>query len=595
MNGDVSVRRGDNGDFVAAALNAPLVVGDRVLTGPNSRAEVQFDSANMIRIAPDTEIRLSELADRHYQIQLARGVATFRVLRPSEADVEVSTPQVSIRPRNPGIYRLAVRDDGQSEVTVRSGEVEIFTPRGVETLHAGRTMQVRGTASDPEFQIVGAAGEDEWDRWNSGRDQHVQRAASPRYVNPDVYGTEDLDGYGSWVPDPTYGTVWSPRVSAGWAPYREGRWVWMDYYGWTWVSYDPWGWAPYHYGRWYQSPAYGWCWYPGGIGFGRHYWSPALVAFVGFGHGGVGFGFGNVGWVPLAPYERFHPWYGRGFSGGRGVNIVNNVNVYSSYRNARIRNGVTSVDGAGFARGASGHAFTGDIRQASVVRGQLPVTPSRESMRLSDRSVRPGIQARTTDNQRFFSSRQSTQGSARGTFQPRVSGPGSNQGSQRSPQQAQSQGGWRRFGEPTGTTSTPRNVDRGAYGVQGSRNSPSQSNGSWGRFGEPGARMAPNSNGVRQGYEGRQSAPAPQSNSPRYSGNTNQNRYTPPANVDRSGGYRGGSSPQPVRISPPMVRERSAAPPARSESRPSNSGGGGSRSSNGGGHSDGSRGGSRGR
>ena len=55
MNGDVSVRRGDNGDLVAAALNAPLVVGDRVLTGPNSRAEVQFDSANMIRLAPETE------------------------------------------------------------------------------------------------------------------------------------------------------------------------------------------------------------------------------------------------------------------------------------------------------------------------------------------------------------------------------------------------------------------------------------------------------------------------------------------------------------------------------------------------------------
>ena len=268
MNGDVSVRRGDNGDFVAAALNAPLVVGDRVLTGPNSRAEVQFDWANMIRIAPDTEIRLSELADRHYQIQLARGVATFRVLRASEADIEVSTPQVSIRPRNQGIYRLAVREDGQSEVTVRSGEVEIFTPRGVETLHAGRTMQVRGTASDPEFQIVAAAGEDEWDRWNSNRDQSLQRATSPRYVNRDVYGTEDLDQYGQWVPDPTYGTVWAPRVAAGWAPYREGRWVWIDYYGWTWVSYDPWGWAPYHYGRWYQSPAYGWCWYPGGIGFG---------------------------------------------------------------------------------------------------------------------------------------------------------------------------------------------------------------------------------------------------------------------------------------------------------------------------------------
>src|SRR5947208_148371 len=48
INGDVSVKRGDSGDIVSAAINAPLVVQDRVLTGPASRAEVQFDYANAI-------------------------------------------------------------------------------------------------------------------------------------------------------------------------------------------------------------------------------------------------------------------------------------------------------------------------------------------------------------------------------------------------------------------------------------------------------------------------------------------------------------------------------------------------------------------
>ena len=109
------------------------------------------------------------------------------------------------------------------------------------------------------------------------------------------------------------------RVEPGWAPYRAGRWVWEDFYGWTWVSYDPWGWAPYHYGRWYCG-SLGWAWYPGPR-FGHYYWSPALVGFFGFGgyggfHAGFGFGFGNVGWVPLAPFEAFHPWWGRGLYGG---------------------------------------------------------------------------------------------------------------------------------------------------------------------------------------------------------------------------------------------------------------------------------------
>ena len=37
--GEVSVKRGDSGDQVAAALNAPLVAQDRLLTGIGSRAE----------------------------------------------------------------------------------------------------------------------------------------------------------------------------------------------------------------------------------------------------------------------------------------------------------------------------------------------------------------------------------------------------------------------------------------------------------------------------------------------------------------------------------------------------------------------------
>jgi len=131
------------------------------------------------------------------------------------------------------------------------------------------------------------------------------------------YFYDNLAPYGSWVEVEGYGRCWRPTAviyDSGWRPYCDrGHWVYTDC-GWYWDSDYSWG-ATFHYGRWFRHSRYGWCWYPGGIGFGgRHYWSPALVAFVGFGHGG--FGFGHVGWVPLAPYERFHPWYGRGYSGG---------------------------------------------------------------------------------------------------------------------------------------------------------------------------------------------------------------------------------------------------------------------------------------
>src|SRR5688572_22862370 len=68
LKGDVTVRRGDSGELIAAELNAPLVALDHVLTDADSRAEIQFDWANMARLAPDTEIRLAELGDRDFLI-----------------------------------------------------------------------------------------------------------------------------------------------------------------------------------------------------------------------------------------------------------------------------------------------------------------------------------------------------------------------------------------------------------------------------------------------------------------------------------------------------------------------------------------------
>ncbi len=176
-------------------------------------------------------------------------------------------------------------------------------------------MYARGPASDPEFQVNNAIAPDSWDRWNDERDQFLLRSRAYDHVSRDVAGAEDLDQYGQWTTDPNYGQVWQPQVDPGWAPYRDGRWAWEDYYGWTWVSYDPWGWAPYHYGRWFNGDS--WMVLVSGTDLSHYYWSPAYVGFFGFGgHVGFGFGFGGLGWVALAPFERFHPWYGRGFYGG---------------------------------------------------------------------------------------------------------------------------------------------------------------------------------------------------------------------------------------------------------------------------------------
>src|SRR5579884_1980204 len=167
VQGNVSMRHGDLGELTAAANNVPLVTTDRVETGDGGRAEIQFDFQNMIRLAPSTEVRLSRLEFKNYQVQVAAGTTEFRVLQSNDAQVEISTPTVSIHPLEPGAYRVSVRPDGITEITARAGQAEIYGPRGSEVLTPGQTMDVRGSIDNPEFQMVAAIPMDEFDRWNS--------------------------------------------------------------------------------------------------------------------------------------------------------------------------------------------------------------------------------------------------------------------------------------------------------------------------------------------------------------------------------------------------------------------------------------------
>ncbi|HVA17757.1 MAG TPA: hypothetical protein VMV59_08610, partial [Candidatus Dormibacteraeota bacterium] len=59
VQGDVSMQRGDSGDWVAATVNTPLEAGDRVSTGNGGRAEVQLDYADVIRLDENSTIKIT--------------------------------------------------------------------------------------------------------------------------------------------------------------------------------------------------------------------------------------------------------------------------------------------------------------------------------------------------------------------------------------------------------------------------------------------------------------------------------------------------------------------------------------------------------
>src|SRR5580658_7949899 len=112
LNGDASIKRGDSNDWEAAAINTPLMSGDQISVGAGSRAEVQLDAAHFLRIAGDTELRLADLDNGHYQIQISHGMVTWRVLRQTQIPAEVDTPLVGVHPGPQSTVRVEVETDG---------------------------------------------------------------------------------------------------------------------------------------------------------------------------------------------------------------------------------------------------------------------------------------------------------------------------------------------------------------------------------------------------------------------------------------------------------------------------------------------------
>jgi Family of unknown function (DUF6600)/FecR protein len=418
IHGQVSTQRGDSGDWAAAALNAPVVSGDKVSTGNDSRAEVQLDYADILRLSDSSQATIASLTQNDIQVQLGQGIANYDVFKNSEATAEIDTPNAAVHPaREDGSYRVALLPNGDTEVIVRKGEAEVSTPQGSTHVARGQMITVHGADPNTQYQIADAPPNDSWDRWNSDRDNVIQDAQAWNHTDRYYTGAQDLDAYGRWTNVPDYGSVWIPTADPGWVPYRDGRWVWEPYWGWTWVSYEPWGWAPYHYGRWFLYGS-SWAWWPGpvygyGYGYGRYrpIWAPAYVSFFGFGGGvgfGVGFGFGSVGWLPIGPCDRFYPWWG-GYRNRYNLVSINNINGYRGggfgplhggdrFSNLRLaehdehfRGNISTVEANRFGTGtvrARGLAPS-EFHEGRFVTGNLPVVPTRASLHVSDRAASP--------------------------------------------------------------------------------------------------------------------------------------------------------------------------------------------------------------
>jgi hypothetical protein len=375
--GAVSFWRPGAADWTPAQSNTPLAPGDELYSGHDGNLEVQVGGRAFIRGWGDTQLGLVNQDASFLQLRIGAGHVALDLHALDAGDVvEIDAPGAAFTINQPGYYRIDVDSERTSFATRRSGQATLTTATGpAGVVQAGEAVLVDGAS----VERVAPPEPDVWDRWNEARTTALVTTTSARYVPQQVYGASELDRYGTWRVEPTYGAVWIPAsVPAGWAPYSAGRWIWDPRFGWTWIDTAPWGWAPYHYGRWVHVGSV-WAWAPGPV-VARPVYAPALVAFFGVPGVSVTVAGPSVGWVALSWGEPLVPWWGRpGFVGrpwwgGWGGPRVHDVAVY---RNVTVVNAVVVVRSDQFGRRPVTEARIArpDVKRLEPVRGRLAVQP----------------------------------------------------------------------------------------------------------------------------------------------------------------------------------------------------------------------------
>jgi len=208
-------------------LNRPLTGGDRIWVDERSRAEMHVGSS-ALRLGARTAVQVVAVDDQRVRFSVTAGSVNVRIRSLAPGDhFEIATPAGDVALLQPGSYRVDVDDsNARAYVAIWNGGAEVEGPSGTIALRQQESAEL-AAGVEPAIEATSASNIDSLDLWAQDRDRREDQSLAADYVSREMVGYQDLDGYGRWVSEPSYGMVWVPVVAANWAPYHYGYWNWM--------------------------------------------------------------------------------------------------------------------------------------------------------------------------------------------------------------------------------------------------------------------------------------------------------------------------------------------------------------------------------
>jgi hypothetical protein len=136
----------DEGEWVSAWRNRPVIQGDRFAVAEDGRAELRVGST-VLRLDGGSELEVLALDDARMVFELHHGALAWR-LRSAEhvAQAELRLREGSARPLATGHYRIdrAPGVDGPAWAGVWRGRLEVAGGGNLRHLDRGERVEIRG-------------------------------------------------------------------------------------------------------------------------------------------------------------------------------------------------------------------------------------------------------------------------------------------------------------------------------------------------------------------------------------------------------------------------------------------------------------------
>ena len=230
VEGDVRIARASTNEkskheaWETAEMNLPSPAGDSLVTGSDGRAEIEFENASAVYLAPNSVLTFDDLHTTsgvpHSEIELLSGTLTMHMdsLMPGESFF-LRTPTNDVLTRYPqkADMRVSSYVDGVALATLTGGTLII--PGGArEPMVLGKSMFFN---KDHSLVVAPDKGDNfaDFDAWVA--DRHVARTGAMAEemkeagLTAPIPGIADMKGQGRFFPREPYGTCWEPNAGNG--------------------------------------------------------------------------------------------------------------------------------------------------------------------------------------------------------------------------------------------------------------------------------------------------------------------------------------------------------------------------------------------